>query len=312
MSPEPIIQIRGVRKAYGAKQVLAGIDLDVTPGTVFALLGPNGAGKTTLIRILATLTQPDEGTARVAGFDVVTRADDVKRSISLTGQFAAVDDILTGRENLVMVARLAGYPGQRARDRASELLRQFELEEVADRRVKTYSGGLRRRLDLALSLVSTPPVIFLDEPTTGLDTRSRQALWTMISALAAGGITIFLTTQYLEEADHLADRIAVIDGGVIVAEGTAAELKASVGGEVVEIRDAGDTLLAEVATDGSVAGLRRAIDTLDEARRPGAHVTIRKPTLDDVFLALTGRGAGLPSRTDDHAVVLPELEESLR
>src|SRR5690606_24088649 len=162
------------------------------------------------------------------------------------------------------------------------------------------------------SLVSTPPVIFLDEPTTGLDTRSRQALWTMISALAAGGITIFLTTQYLEEADHLADRIAVIDGGVIVAEGTAAELKASVGGEVVEIRDAGDTLLAEVATDGSVAGLRRAIDTLDEARRPGAHVTIRKPTLDDVFLALTGRGAGIPSRTDDHAVVLPELEESLR
>jgi ABC-2 type transport system ATP-binding protein len=282
--------------------VLAGIDLDVPAGSVFALLGPNGAGKTTLIRILSTLLLPDEGAAWVAGYNVATEAAGVKRSISLTGQHAAVDEVLTGRENLVMVARLSGFARPAAAARAAELLTQFDLDDDADKRVKAYSGGMRRRLDLAISLVATPPVIFLDEPTTGLDTRSRQALWSAITSLAAGGITIFLTTQYLEEADRLADRIAVIDHGVVVAEGTAAELKARVGDEVVELRDGEDALVSEAVTDGTAAGLRVALDHVGADRLPGARVAIRKPTLDDVFLALTGSATR----------VQPELEESLR
>ena len=299
---EPAIRLRGLRKSFGERQVLAGIDLDVAPGTVFALLGPNGAGKTTLIRILSTLTPPDGGAAWVAGHNVVTEATSVKQSISLTGQQAAVDEVLTGRENLVMVARLAGYARRQAAARATELLAQFELEDAADTRVKSYSGGMRRRLDLAISLTASPPVIFLDEPTTGLDTRGRQALWSMITSLARQGITIFLTTQYLEEADQLADRIAVIDGGVVVAEGTAAELKASIGGDVVEIRTTEDELLREIATDGTAAGLRGVIEGIDVAQLPDLRVTIRKPTMDDVFLALTGAGP----RTQNQ----PELEES--
>jgi ABC-2 type transport system ATP-binding protein len=285
------IRIAGLRKSFGDQRVLDGIDLDVAAGRVFALLGPNGAGKTTLINILSTLVAPDAGEASVCGHDVVTGREGVKRSISLTGQSAAVDDVLTGEENLRMMARLSGYSPADARRRTAELIERFDLADAARKRVKAYSGGMRRRLDLALSLVATPPVIFLDEPTTGLDTRSRQALWATILDLAAQGITIFLTTQYLDEADQLADRIAVIDHGVVVAEGTAAELKARVGGEVVELRNADDEIVRELPTDGTVHGLRSAIDQLDAAAVPGASVSIRKPSMDDVFLALTSGGA---------------------
>ncbi|GAB3581599.1 daunorubicin resistance protein DrrA family ABC transporter ATP-binding protein [Leifsonia lichenia] len=290
------IQIAGLRKSFGDQRVLDGIDLSVSAGSVFALLGPNGAGKTTLINILSTLVAPDEGTASVCGHDVVHDREGVKRAISLTGQSAAVDDVLTGEENLRMMARLSGYTAAGARARTAELIERFDLGDAARKRVKAYSGGMRRRLDLALSLVATPPVIFLDEPTTGLDTRSRQALWAMILDLAAQGITILLTTQYLEEADQLADRIAVIDHGVVVAEGTAAELKSRVGGEVVELRDADDEIVRELPTDGTVHGLRAAIDQLDAAALPGGSVSIRKPSMDDVFLALTS-GAATPAST---------------
>ncbi len=283
----PAIEVQGLRKSFGAQRVLQGIDLSVPVGTVFALLGPNGAGKTTLINILSTLVAPDGGTAVVAGHDVVTDPNGVRAAISLTGQSAAVDEVLTGEENLRMMARLSGYTASDARRRAQELIERFELGDAARRRVKTYSGGMRRRLDLAISLVATPPVIFLDEPTTGLDARSRQTLWDIILGLAAQGITILLTTQYLDEADLLADRIALIDGGVVVAEGTPAELKARIGGDVVELRGPDDTVLRELPTDGSIHDLRRAIDDLDAERRPDTHVSIRKPTLDDVFLALT-------------------------
>ncbi|WP_426515903.1 ATP-binding cassette domain-containing protein [Diaminobutyricibacter sp. McL0618] len=287
----PAIEVKGLHKSFGTQRVLTGIDLSVPAGTVFALLGPNGAGKTTLINILSTLVVPDSGSARVAGHDVVTDADGVRASISLTGQSAAVDEVLTGEENLRMMARLSGYPAADARRRAQELIERFDLAEATRRRVKTYSGGMRRRLDLAISLVATPPVIFLDEPTTGLDTRSRQTLWDFILGLAAQGITILLTTQYLDEADQLADRIAVIDNGVVVADGTPAELKARIGGDVVELRGAGDEVLRERSTDGSVHALLAAIDELDAAAVPDAHVSIRKPSLDDVFLALTASAA---------------------
>jgi ABC-2 type transport system ATP-binding protein len=303
----PAIEVNGLSKSFGTQRVLRGVDLSVQAGTVFALLGPNGAGKTTLINILSTLVAPDGGTATVAGHDVVTAADGVRAAISLTGQSAAVDEVLTGEENLRMMARLSGYSAAGSRQRAQELIERFDLAEAARRRVKTYSGGMRRRLDLALSLVATPPVIFLDEPTTGLDTRSRQALWDMILALAAQGITILLTTQYLEEADQLADRIALIDDGVVVAEGTPAELKARIGGDVVELRGPDDTVLRELATDGSVHALRAAIDELDAVGVPDAHVSIRKPSLDDVFLALTATTASTaPASHDEH-----ELEVSV-
>lgn len=284
------IEVEGLRKSFGDQTVLDGIDLRVEAGSVFALLGPNGAGKTTLISILSTLVEPDDGTASICGHDVVADREGVKRSISLTGQSAAVDGVLTGEENLRMMARLSGFSAAGARARAIELLERFDLTGSARKRVATYSGGMRRRLDLALSLVATPPVIFLDEPTTGLDTRSRQALWDLIQALARGGTTILLTTQYLEEADRLADRIGVLDHGTIVAEGTAAELKALVGGEVVELRGPDDAVLRELPTDGSIEGLRSAIDELDALALPGASIAIRKPSLDDAFLALTGSG----------------------
>jgi ABC-2 type transport system ATP-binding protein len=283
------IEVEGLRKSFGTQTVLDGIDLRVEAGSVFALLGPNGAGKTTLISILSTLVDPDGGYATVCGHDVVADREGVKESISLTGQSAAVDGVLTGEENLRMMARLSGFSAAGARRRASELLASFDLTGSARKRVATYSGGMRRRLDLALSLVATPPVIFLDEPTTGLDTRSRQALWDIIDGLARAGTTILLTTQYLEEADHLADRIAVLDHGVIVAEGTAAELKALVGGEVVELRGPDDEVLRELPTDGTVDGLRAAIDELDDLALPGASIGIRKPSLDDAFLALTNQ-----------------------
>ncbi|MEN0085146.1 MAG: ATP-binding cassette domain-containing protein [Leifsonia sp.] len=285
----PAIEVTGVRMSYGAQTVLDGIDLRVEAGTAFALLGPNGAGKTTLITILSTLVKPDEGTVTVAGHDLATDADGIRRAISVTGQAAAVDGVLTGEENLRMMARLSGFTATSAKRRSSELIDRFDLGSAARKRVATYSGGMRRRLDLALSLVATPPVIFLDEPTTGLDTRSRQTLWDIIQDLARRGTTVLLTTQYLEEADQLADRIAVLDGGVIVAEGTADELKARVGGEVVELRDARGDIVREVPTDGSVEALRTAIDRLDALGVAGATIGIRKPSLDDAFLALTGQ-----------------------
>jgi ABC-2 type transport system ATP-binding protein len=306
------IDARGLRKRFGRTEVLAGLDLAVPAGTVFALLGPNGAGKTTTINILTTLVQPDAGTAHVAGFDVLARPEEVKRRIALTGQSAAVDEVLTGTENLVMLGRLSGLGRREARDRAAELLERFGLADAAGRRVGTYSGGMRRRLDLALSLILTLPVLFLDEPTTGLDTRSRQELWSVIRSLAADGTTVFLTTQYLEEADRLADRIAVLDHGRIAAEGTADELKARIGGDVVELRDADGELVLELPTDGSVHGLRAAIDELDRtpaATRDGVAVSIRRPSLDDVFLAITGRDPSVPLISGDG--VARELLETM-
>ena len=279
-----MIAVRGVSKSFGRTEVLRDLDLTVERGSVFALLGPNGAGKTTLINILSTLVSPDSGTATVAGFDVVTQREQVKRSISVTGQSAAVDEVLTGEENLRMMGRLSGLSTAESARRAAELLERFELVDAARKRVKTYSGGMRRRLDLGISLLLTPPVVFLDEPTTGLDTRSRQDLWEVIRSLAAGGTTILLTTQYLEEADQLADRIAVLEHGQIVAEGTPVELKARIGGEVLALHDGNGEIVSEVATDGTVAGLRRALASLDDAAR----VSLRRPSLDDVFLAVTG------------------------
>jgi ABC-2 type transport system ATP-binding protein len=246
-----MISVTGITKTFRKHTVLAGVDLDVGAGEIVGLLGPNGAGKTTLVNILTTLVAPDSGTATVAGFDVVTHPADVRRRISLTGQAAAVDGLLTGDENLRMMARLSGLTPAASRARATELLDRFDLSEAARKLVSTYSGGMRRRLDLALSLVVTPPVVFLDEPTTGLDTRSRRELWDAIRALAADGAAVLLTTQYLEEADQLCDRVALLDGGRIVAVGTATELKTRVGDEL----------------------------------------SLPEPTLDDVFLALTTRKA---------------------
>ncbi|WP_022888420.1 daunorubicin resistance protein DrrA family ABC transporter ATP-binding protein [Agromyces italicus] len=294
------IDVRGLRKQFGRTEVLAGLDLAVPQGSVFALLGPNGAGKTTTINILTTLVAPDAGTAFVAGCDLARAPGEVQQRIALTGQSAAVDEVLTATENLVMMGRLSGLTRRAAKARAVELVHRFDLEAAADRRVGTYSGGMRRRLDLALSLVVGVPVLFLDEPTTGLDTRSRQELWAVIRTLADAGTTVFLTTQYLEEADRLADRIAVLDRGRIAAEGTADELKARVGGDVVELRDADGVLVREIPTDGSVHGLRAVIDELDRASVggggvDGVQVSIRRPSLDDVFLAITsGAEASTP------------------
>jgi ABC-2 type transport system ATP-binding protein len=283
----PAIVVRGLHKKFGRQTVLDGLDLTVARGEVFALLGPNGAGKTTTINVLTTLTRPDAGSAEISGIDVVRDPEGIKRRISLTGQAAAVDDVLTGSENLVMLARLSGLSGAAARAKAAELLARFDLTDAGGKRVGAYSGGMRRRLDLALSFVVSPEVLFLDEPTTGLDTRSRRELWDVIRSLADAGTTVFLTTQYLEEADQLADRIAVLDGGRIVATGTASQLKARIGGDAVELHDAHGQLLREVPTDGTVTGLRRALDVLDESGAEGI-VTLRRPSLDDVFLALTG------------------------
>ncbi len=283
---QPAIEVRGLRKAFGRQVVLDGLDLEVAHGEVFALLGPNGAGKTTTINVLTTLARPDAGSATVAGIDVLHDPEQVKQRISLTGQSAAVDDVLTGLENLVMLGRLSGLSRSAARARAVELLERFGLADAATKRVGAYSGGMRRRLDLALSFVVTPEILFLDEPTTGLDTRSRRELWDVIRTLADAGTTVFLTTQYLEEADQLADRIAVLDGGRAVATGTAAQLKARVGGDTVELHDERGELLREVPTAGTVSDLRRALDILDESGAEGV-VTLRRPSLDDVFLALT-------------------------
>jgi len=282
----PIIALRGVSKSYGGIPVLDALDLTVGKGEIFALLGPNGAGKTTLINILSTLVVPDSGTATIAGSDVVKEPDKVKRAISLTGQSASVDELLTGEENLRMLGRLSGLSPARSAHRATELLEQFGLTDHAKKRARIYSGGQRRRLDLALGLILTPPVVFLDEPTTGLDTRSRQELWEVIRSLADNGTTVLLTTQYLEEADQLADRIAVLDHGRIVAEGSPADLKARVGGEMIALHDASGAVVREMATDGTIRALRAALESLTDTT--AVSVSLRSPSLDDVFLAVTG------------------------
>lgn len=279
-----VIALEGVRKTYGSQVVLDHLDLAVGAG-VLALLGPNGAGKTTLVNVLATLTRPDAGTARVLGHDVVREPGEVRRLIGVTGQYAAVDEVLTGLENLVMVARLQGLRPAAARRRASGLLERFELADAGRRRVGTYSGGMRRRLDLAMSLVRSPRVVFLDEPTTGLDARSRQTLWDEVRALAAEGSSVLLTTQYLDEADALADRVVVLDHGRVVADGSPDRLKAQVGAEVVELLDADGRVERTLETDGTAADVARVLAGLpDDAR-----VAVRRPTMDEVFLALTGR-----------------------
>lgn len=308
---ENVIQIKNLRKSFGKLKVLDGIELTVKKGSMLALLGPNGAGKTTIVRILSTLLLPDSGEAKVNGFDVVRDADDVRRSIGLTGQYAAVDELLSGRENLQMMCRLHHMSLKETKERSEELLAQFELVEAADRKSKTYSGGMRRRLDLALSLVATPGVIFLDEPTTGLDPRSRLAMWAVIEDLMKNGATILLTTQYLEEADKLADQIAVLDGGRIIALGTADELKAKVGMDRIElvidakndfaqacrILDAEGIKISEadrtisLPADGSVKEVKAILDRLQDANIEIDSMSVHKPTLDDVFLHLTGHEA---------------------
>ncbi|MBU3866029.1 ATP-binding cassette domain-containing protein [Streptomyces sp. 4503] len=310
------IEASGLEKSYGAVKVLRGVDLSVARGSVFALLGPNGAGKTTTVRILSTLTPPDAGRARVAGFDVITDRRHVRRAISLTGQYAAVDEMQTGEENLLMMGRLTRLGRTEARGRARELLERFDLTGAARRAVGTYSGGMRRRLDLAAGLVGHPEVIFLDEPTTGLDPRSRQAMWDVVKGLVTDGVTVFLTTQYLDEADQLADRIAVVDGGRVVAEGTPAELKERVAGRRLDlvlcdvagyeraVRQLGvrlvwsdaDRLTLGVATDGGAAHVRALLDEIDPERRAVDRFTVHSATLDDVFMALTGHTARGESR----------------
>ncbi|WP_026820231.1 daunorubicin resistance protein DrrA family ABC transporter ATP-binding protein [Arthrobacter castelli] len=289
---EATIQALGVRKAFGTRTVLDGIDLEVPAGSIAAVLGPNGAGKTTLLNILSTLVAPDAGTVTVNGHDLARDPSAIRESISVTGQAAAVDEVLTGEENVTMMGRLNGLNRAEARRRSRELLESFDLADAARQRVVTFSGGMRRRLDLALSLVATPPVIFLDEPTTGLDTRSRRALWQTIHGLRTDGATILLTTQYLEEADELADDVTLIDGGRVVASGSPGELKAQVGETVVELKTHDGELLAAVPTDGTLPGLRAAINQLEERAAPGAAVSLRSPTLDDVFLHLTDPAAG--------------------
>src|SRR5438309_2209141 len=306
------VHVEGVVKRFGTTTALAGVELDVEEGTVFALLGPNGAGKTTLVRVLATLLEPDAGRAEVFGRDVVHDAVAVREMLGLTGQFAAVDEILSGRENLLMFGRLFGLSKAETRKRADELLAKFELAHAADRPARTYSGGMRRRLDLASSLLTRPRILFLDEPTTGLDPRSRNEIWTTVRELVREGTTLLLTTQYLEEADELADRIAVIDHGRVIAQGTGNELKDQVGGQILEVelasaaqRDPARAALAAVGCGEPEPGERLAqltlpaprhgLEMIEDAasslRRAGIAVSdlgLRRPTLDDVFLQLTG------------------------
>ncbi|MEU4985626.1 ATP-binding cassette domain-containing protein [Streptomyces sp. NPDC021969] len=308
------IEAEGLCKRYERHQALGGVDLAVPPGTVLGLLGPNGAGKTTTVRMLATLLEPDGGRARVAGYDVVRRPAEVRRRIGLAGQYAAVDDMLTGRENLVLIGTLTHLGRGAARARAAELLDRFELTGAADRPARTYSGGMRRRLDLAACLVARPSVLFLDEPTTGLDPVSRSGLWDAVKELVADGVTVLLTTQYLEEADVLADRIAVIDTGRVIAEGSPEELKRTAGEERLEValtrpenvaraadalrRVGGGEATADPA-DGTVSivlsdGMRSIESAAAALRRAGVDVAdfaVRRPTLDDVFISLTGKSA---------------------
>ncbi|MGL4743868.1 MAG: ATP-binding cassette domain-containing protein [Dermatophilaceae bacterium] len=290
-------EAENLTKRYGPTVALDAVDLRAGPG-VLALLGPNGAGKSTLVEVLATLRRPDGGRARVLGHDVATKAREVRRVIAVTGQQAAVDDVLTGRENLVMTGRLLGLPVRAARRRAAELLDRVDLAAAADRRVGTWSGGMRRRLDLATSLVVPPRLLMLDEPTTGLDARSRLALWDDVRALAATGTSILLTTQYLEEADALADRVVVLDGGRVVADGSPEELKARVGGDRVLVHRPDGGVERELVTTGTADDVARVVGLLP----PDARVTVRRPTLDEVFLRLTGPAG---RRTSTSTVVDP-------
>jgi ABC-2 type transport system ATP-binding protein len=311
MTHELAIEASGLEKSYGAVRVLDGIDVRVRRGSVFGLLGANGAGKTTMVRILSTLVRADGGQARVAGFDVVSDQAQVRRRISLTGQYAALDELQTGEENLRMMGRLSGLSRAKARDRAVALLERFDLVDAGRRRVATYSGGMRRRLDLAAGVVAQPAVIFLDEPTTGLDPRSRLAMWELITEFVESGVTVFLTTQYLEEADRLADTVAVIDGGRVVAEGSPAELKQRVTRERLDLtladasafeqvarslrdralRADASSLTVGVATDGSAAQIRGLLDEIDPQRRAVSSFAVHAASLEDVFLALTGTTA---------------------
>ena len=300
------IAVAGLRKSFGDKVVLDGIDLTVAEGTIFALLGPNGAGKTTMVYILSTLIGADAGEIRVAGHDLASEPDSIRAAIGVTGQFSAVDNLLTGEENLLLMADLHHLGRQRRRARTAALLDRFELADVARKPASTYSGGMRRRLDLAMTLTGDPRVIFLDEPTTGLDPRARRMMWEIIRGLAADGVTIFLTTQYLDEADQLAGQIAVLDQGRIVAEGTAEELKRRIPGGHIQLQFAGPAELAsaaqvlgaatrdeealtlQVPTDGNLRSLRKVLDQLDGARIEADGLSIHTPDLDDVFFALTG------------------------
>jgi ABC-2 type transport system ATP-binding protein len=329
---ETIIRADALKKSFGDVHALKGVDMVVEQGTVFGLLGPNGAGKTTTIRILTTLLEPDEGTAVVAGFDVVRDAALLRPVIGLAGQFAAVDENLTGLENLEMVGRLYHLPRAEARRRAQEVLERFDLAEAAHRPAKTYSGGMRRRLDVGASLVGRPKVLFMDEPTTGLDPRSRQVLWELIRDLQKEGTTLLLCTQYLEEADQLCDRISVIDLGTVIAEGTSEELKDKIGGEVLELHVAADDLSrAAVTLRGLGAGepttdeetrlirvpvgsegptvLLETVRRLDDAGITIEDIALHRPTLDDVFLSLTGHAAEMALEVEEPE---PEPERKRR
>ena len=321
-SSTPAIEVTGLRKSFGDKLVLDGIDLNIAEGTVFALLGPNGAGKTTTVEILSTLIDADEGEAWVAGRHLTRAADAVRSAIGVTGQFSAVDNLLTAEENLLLMADLHHLDRREGKRRATELLRRFELSEVAGRTAATFSGGMRRKLDLAMTLVGDPRIIFLDEPTTGLDPRSRRTMWEIIRGLVADdGVTILLTTQYLEEADQLADRIAVLDHGRLIAEGTADELKQRIPGGHIRVRFADargletvagafgvaardeDSLTLRIPSDGSVPNLRAVLDVLESTAVQAESLTVHTPDLDDVFLTLTGqpRPADSGAATEENA-----------
>jgi ABC-2 type transport system ATP-binding protein len=323
MSSVPAITVAGLCKSFGGKVVLDGIDLTVAEGTIFALLGPNGAGKTTMVQILSTLIPADSGRISVAGHDVVSDPDGVRAAIGVTGQFSAVDNYLTGEENLRLMADLRHLGRAAGRRRIAELLERFDLTGAARKPLTAYSGGMRRRLDLAMTLVGDPAVIFLDEPTTGLDPRSRRTMWQIIRELVNDGVTIFLTTQYLEEADQLADRVAVLDHGRIVAEGTPAELKHRIPGGHIQLQFAepdalhaaaamipnavpdDDQLTLQIPGDGSVASLRRLLNELDDTSLDVEHLSIHSPDLDDVFFAVTGHATTEPATRQEEKVLQP-------
>jgi ABC-2 type transport system ATP-binding protein len=310
------VTARQVCKSFGDAHVLDHVDLDIGTGSVLALLGPNGAGKTTMVRILATLLRPDAGAVTIAGHDLRSDPVGIKRSISLTGQHAAIDDVLTGKENLEMMAQLLHLPRRAASQRAEELLREFDLVDARDRRVRTYSGGMTRRLDLAISMIKRPMLMLLDEPTTGLDPRSREQVWRTVRTIVDDGVTVLLTTQYLEEADHLADAIVMLDRGRVVARGTPDELKARLGSEVVRLQFVDDASYSaavsslrdarsddrlrtiEVATDGTTNEVRELLERLGNSGASAPKISTHRPSLDDVFLSLTARDATQPIMTE--------------
>ncbi|MFJ4717754.1 ATP-binding cassette domain-containing protein [Streptomyces luteogriseus] len=318
-SSPPAVSAAGLRKSYGDKTVLDGVDLHIPTGSVFALLGPNGAGKTTAVKILSTLITADGGQARVAGHDIATSPDGVRAAIGVTGQFSAVDGLITGEENMLLMADLHHLPKREGRRVAAELLERFDLTAAAKKPASTYSGGMARRLDIAMTLVGAPRIIFLDEPTTGLDPRARHSMWRIIRDLVTGGVTVFLTTQYLEEADELADRIAVLHNGRIAAEGTAEELKRIVPGGHVRLRFTDpaayrnaatalrevtrddDVLALQIASDGSQRELRAILDWLDSAGIEADELTVHTPDLDDVFFALTTDRPSRPNQPEESA-----------